>query len=184
LFGKGDGADASVEDLLQRLSQVEYLRAAESKFECPKCNARLRREWDDYERLAKLGQVELKMKNGVKEEFATLKTEAVQRTLFFDLPEHLVISVKRYGVQDKFRTKRQEPLGFPLQLHVDENMLHRVHKDSINKRVYESIPHSHVEESYERKYEPKFAYKLYAVITHIGEIDAGHYVTFCRYETF
>jgi len=46
--------------------QVEYLRAAASKFECPKCNARLRREWDDYERLAKLGKVELKMKNGVK----------------------------------------------------------------------------------------------------------------------
>ena len=63
-------------------------------------------------------------------------------------------------------------------------MLHRVHKDSINKRVMESMPHSHVEENYERKYDPKFQYKLYAVITHIGEIDAGHYVTFCRYETF
>ena len=66
MFGKGDGADVGLEDLLKRMSQVEYLRAAGSKFECPKCNARLRREWDDYERLAKLGKVELKMKNGVK----------------------------------------------------------------------------------------------------------------------
>ena len=88
------------------MSQVEYLRAADSKFECPKCNAKLRREWDDYERLAKLGKVELKMKHGVKQEFETLKTEAIQRTLFFDLPEHLVVSVKRYTVHNKFRSKR------------------------------------------------------------------------------
>lgn len=88
------------------MSQVEYLRAAESRFECPKCNARLRREWEEYERQAKMGKVELKMKNGVKQEFETLKTEAIQRTLFFDLPEHLVLSVKRYAVHDKFRSKR------------------------------------------------------------------------------
>ena len=74
---RNDGDDASLDDLLKRMSQVEYLRAADSRFECPKCNARLRREWEEYERQAKMGKVELKMKNGVKQEFETLKTEAI-----------------------------------------------------------------------------------------------------------
>ena len=121
-----------------------------SLFECPKCNSRLRKEWDEYERLAKLGKVSLRMKHGVKLEFKTEKSEAVQRTLFFDIPENLVITFKRYTVKDKYRTKRQDPLEFPPLLNLDDNMLHRVHKDSINKRVMESMPHNHVEESYER----------------------------------
>jgi len=41
--------------------------------------------------------------------------------------------------------------------------------------------YSDLDSNYENKYSKKYKYNLYAVVSHLGESGAGHYVTQVKY---
>lgn len=43
------------------------------------------------------------------------------------------------------------------------------------------MPYSDQQEEYKGKYKNKFKYSLQAVVSHVGEIEVGHYITFLKY---
>ena len=55
-----------------------------------------------------------------------LDTEAIQRTLFLDLPLNLVLNVKRYQMKGPFMEKDHQPIKIKQELYLDECSLHRV----------------------------------------------------------
>jgi len=61
-------------------------------------------------------------------------------------------------------------------------MIHRIQNDNEQRiRRFDNYKLSQVSGNHENKYFPKFKYKLVAVISHIGELDIGHYVCFVKY---
>ena len=62
-------------------------------------------------------------------------------------------------------------------------MIHRAQKSSHKcNESYADFLSSEFTKDEELKYVPKYRYKLYCVITHVGEMHLGHYLTYVRYQ--
>jgi uncharacterized UBP type Zn finger protein len=50
--------------------------------------------------------------------------------------------------------------------------------------VYEKAIVSNIEKDHETKFENRYKYNLYAIISHIGEIGIGHYIAYIKYKYY
>lgn len=91
------------------------------------------------------------------------KREAEKKIVICKLPKILIIHLKRFSLDGRWRQKLQTTVDFPLSdLSVDcTNVL--------PQSAYGS-PTS------------KCTYNLYAVVNHYGHLDGGHYTAFCKLE--
>lgn len=91
------------------------------------------------------------------------KREADKKIVICKLPKILIIHLKRFSLDGRWRSKLQTTVDFPLtDLSVDcTNVL--------PQSAYGTIP-------------SKTSYNLYAVVNHYGHLDGGHYTAFCKLE--
>lgn len=89
------------------------------------------------------------------------KREADKKIVICKLPKILIIHLKRFSLDGRWRQKLQTTVDFPLNdLMVDcTNVL--------PQSAYGSVP-------------SKSSYNLYAVVNHYGHLDGGHYTAFCK----
>lgn len=113
-----------------------------------------------------------------------VKRPAVHRTLFFDIPETLVINVKRYSLRNGFLFKDHDQIELEKVIYLDKSMVHRVQRDNYYQmKMYKDQNNSKADDrkSKDGKYKKKFKYYLFAIICHIGEYSRGHYILYLRY---
>lgn len=92
-----------------------------------------------------------------------LKREAEKKIVICKLPRILIIHLKRFSLDGRWRQKLQTAVDFPLgDLTVD-------YTNVLPQSAYESSP-------------PKGSYNLRAVVNHYGHLDGGHYTAFCKLE--
>lgn len=91
------------------------------------------------------------------------KREADKKIVICKLPKVLIIHLKRFSLDGRWRQKLQTTVDFPLtDLSVDcTNVL--------PQSAYGSMP-------------LKSSYELIAVVNHYGHLDGGHYTAFCKLE--
>lgn len=91
------------------------------------------------------------------------KREADKKIVICKLPKVLIIHLKRFSLDGRWRQKLQTTVDFPLtDLSVDcTNVL--------PQSAYGSTP-------------SKSSYNLCAVVNHYGHLDGGHYTAFCKLE--
>lgn len=101
----------------------------------------------------------------------------------FDLPENLIINLKRYKSEDNFVQKNHQDIKIKSTIYLDDIMIHKVEATD-PKRVnqYHTAIYDDLDKEYEGQHQNLYRYNLYAVIAHIGEIMSGHYVTFIKYK--
>lgn len=91
------------------------------------------------------------------------KREADKKIVICKLPKVLVIHLKRFSLDGRWRQKLQTTVDFPLNdLSVDYTNV---------------LPQSAYGSSLSRS-----SYNLYAVVNHYGHLDGGHYTAFCKLE--
>lgn len=91
------------------------------------------------------------------------KREADKKIVICKLPKILIIHLKRFSLDGRWRQKLQTTVDFPLRdLSVDSTNV-------LPQSAYGSSP-------------PKNTYNLYAVVNHYGHLDGGHYTAFCKLE--
>jgi len=100
-------------------------------YECPNCNKIENQRKKDLERSMKASGKFQTMSyqerlDWEKERKRKMKTEFCQRTLFFDLPENLIINFKRYEVKDKMFIKDHTNVEIKSSIYLDDYMVHRV----------------------------------------------------------
>ncbi|TNV74576.1 hypothetical protein FGO68_gene4032 [Halteria grandinella] len=88
------------------------------------------------------------------------KTEAVKYTYLSREPEHLIIHLRRFKMDNTQRTKLTHIVKFPLG------------KFNFTKVFHQG--------SGLRNYERGNKYQLQSVVQHQGNGDGGHYVTYCK----
>lgn len=89
------------------------------------------------------------------------KREADKKIVICKLPKILIIHLKRFSLDGRWRQKLQTTVDFPLKdLTVDSTNV-------LPQSAYGSSP-------------PKNTYNLYAVVNHYGHLDGGHYTAFCK----
>lgn len=89
------------------------------------------------------------------------KREADKKIVICKLPKILIIHLKRFSLDGRWRQKLQTTVDFPLtDLSVD-------YTNVLPQSAYGSMPY-------------KSSYNLCAVVNHFGHLDGGHYTAFCR----
>lgn len=89
------------------------------------------------------------------------KREADKKIVICKLPKVLIIHLKRFSLDGRWRQKLQTTVDFPLNdLSVDCTYV-------LPQSAYGSTPSK---------------YHLYAVVNHYGHLDGGHYTAFCKLE--
>lgn len=92
-----------------------------------------------------------------------LKREAEKKIVICKLPRILIIHLKRFSLDGRWRQKLQTAVDFPLcDLNVE-------YTNVLPQSAYETSP-------------PKGTYNLRAVVNHYGHLDGGHYTAFCKLE--
>lgn len=91
--------------------------------------------------------------NALYDEKTKQKCDIIQKTIFWDLPEILIISFKRYSYDGT--RKNNSVIQFPI-----ENF-------NMNKYVY----------NYKKD---NYVYDLYAVCNHSGRLEGGHYTSYIK----
>lgn len=91
--------------------------------------------------------------NGLNDEKTGAKCDIIQKTIFWDLPEILIIGLKRFTYDGK--RKNSSNIRFPL-----ENF-------DMNKYVYNYKKNTYI-------------YDLYAVCNHTGRLEGGHYTSYVK----
>uniref|UniRef100_A0A6G1S5W5 Ubiquitin carboxyl-terminal hydrolase n=1 Tax=Aceria tosichella TaxID=561515 RepID=A0A6G1S5W5_9ACAR len=92
-----------------------------------------------------------------------MKRDADKKIVICKLPKILIIHLKRFSLDGRWRQKLQTPVDFPLY--------------DLNVDCTKVLPQS--------AYEPpgnRSSYNLFAVINHYGGLDGGHYTAFCKME--
>jgi len=86
------------------------------------------------------------------------KREADKKIVICKLPKILIVHLKRFSLEGRWRSKLQTVVDFPLS--------------DMNVEYTNVLPQS--------AYGPKSTYNLCAVVNHYGHLDGGHYTAFCR----
>lgn len=178
---KSEQEQPSLHSLMQNYSQIEHLNTPDCFYECPKCNSTAREEQVKNDLKSQKGKTE-----PLRDEWKrirTIKTPAIMRTMLFDIPENLLINLKRYNCMSRYTNKIQGLLEYESTIYLDDLMIHRIQKD--NEKIvqnYQDCRHNDVDDYYEGKYRPRYKYNLIAVLSHIGEYHLGHYVAFIRFK--
>ncbi|CDW88602.1 ubiquitin carboxyl-terminal hydrolase 16-like [Stylonychia lemnae] len=104
------------------------------------------------------------------------RTPAIRRSLMIDPPNNLVISLKRFSQTGFSLSKNTKKVSFPILLNMDNYIIHRINKDDDEKiSFYENA-------SLDDKWEARYQYRLYAVVSHTGGLAGGHYIAYTSYE--
>lgn len=91
------------------------------------------------------------------------KREAEKKIVICKLPRILIIHLKRFSLDGRWRQKLQTTVDFPLSdLVVD-------YTNVLPQSAYGSMPY-------------KSSYNLCAVVNHYGHLDGGHYTAYCKLE--
>lgn len=86
------------------------------------------------------------------------KREADKKIVICKLPEILIIHLKRFSLDGRWRSKLQTTVDFPLS--------------NLNVDCTHVLPQS--------AYSQRSAYNLCGVVNHFGHLDGGHYTAFCK----
>lgn len=90
------------------------------------------------------------------------KREADKKIVICKLPKILIIHLKRFSLDGRWRQKLQTTVDFPLTgLNVDYTQV-------LPPKAYPVVS--------------KSSYNLFAVVNHYGHLDGGHYTSFCKLE--
>lgn len=133
-----------VSKCLLRQSQCQYFKNRETDkllvkgqeiidlsdlLDCASCNKEGFRDFKVRQEQIKQGKVDLENEYNQSDRFEPIKTPFVQRTLLLDIPENLLINMKRFSCANKYVSKTHVELQIEMEIWLDDVMIHEVQKD-------------------------------------------------------
>ena len=100
--------------------------------------------------------------------------DMVRRSIILEPPRNLIINIRRFKETESGVVKDTTKLQFPLRLWTDSFTAKKIPKSDEDLKAY-------YKDLTQEEADPENVYELYAVVTHKGTWDFGHYISFVSY---